>query len=153
MRLPQPVVALRLIARELPAFVPAGRDLFDERPANALPIEQLRERLRARLGDRAVHQLGSTTDPRPELAQKRMIHDDGWREPSPRPTWLLDRPLPLRGAAPRILAGPERLETGWWDGGEVCRDYYVVETAQGQRAWVFSAPGEQAGWMLHGWFA
>lgn len=151
--LPQPVLALRLIARELPPFVPAGRDLFDERPAHALPIEQLRERLRARLGDRAVHQLGSTTDPRPELAQKVAARDDGWQEPSPRPTWLLDRPLPLRGPAPRILVGPERLETGWWDGGEVCRDYYVLETAQGQRAWAFCAPGEQAGWMLQGWFA
>ncbi len=42
--------------------------------------------------------------------------------------------MPLRGPAPRILAGPERLETGWWDGGDVRRDYYVVETAQGQRA-------------------
>ncbi|MFC5524514.1 Y-family DNA polymerase [Rhodanobacter ginsengisoli] len=152
-QLPAPVLALRLVARELPPFVPAGRDLFDERPANALPIEQLRERLRARLGDRAVHQLGSTTDPRPERAQRIAARDDGWQEPSPRPTWLLERPIPLRGGAPRILAGPERLETGWWDGGEVCRDYYVVETAQGQRAWVFCAPGEQAGWMLQGWFA
>ncbi len=72
--LPEPVLALRLIARDLPAFVPAGRDLFDERPANALPIEQLRERLRARLGDRAVYRLGSTTDPRPERAQARGPH-------------------------------------------------------------------------------
>ena len=61
--------------------------------------------------------------------------------------------MPLRGPEPRILAGPERLETGWWDGGEVCRDYYVVETVQGQRAWAFCAPGEQDGWMLQGWFA
>ncbi len=152
-QLPGPVLALRLLARELPPFVPAGRDLFDERPANALPIEQLRERLRARLGDHAVHQLGSTTDPRPERAQRIAARDDGGQEPSPRPTWLLDRPIPLRGMAPRILSGPERLETGWWDGGEVCRDYYVVETAQGQRAWAFCAPGEQAGWMLQGWFA
>jgi protein ImuB len=68
-QLPEPVLAMRLIARELPPFVPGGRDLFDERPANAVPIEQLRERLRARLGDRAVHQLDSTTDPRPERAQ------------------------------------------------------------------------------------
>jgi protein ImuB len=182
-QLPEPVLAMRLVARELPPFVPAGRDLFDERPANAVPLEQLRERLRARLGDRAVHQLDSTTDPRPERAQtvagnpcrsgfsrdasafanpesripnpgskasrlKPFLQEDG-----PRPTWLLDRPIPLRGTAPRILAGPERLETGWWDGGEVCRDYYVVETSLGQHAWAFCAPGEQAGWMLQGWFA
>jgi protein ImuB len=151
--LPEPVMAMRLIARDLPAFVPAGHDLFDQRPANTLPIEQLRERLRARLGDRAVYQLGSTSDPRPERAQIIASGDDGVCEPHPRPTWLLQRPIPLRGLAPRLLAGPERLETGWWDGGEVCRDYYVVETAQGQRAWAFCAPGEQDGWMLHGWFA
>ncbi|GAA0244996.1 Y-family DNA polymerase [Rhodanobacter caeni] len=182
-QLPEPVLAMRLVARELPPFVPAGRDLFDERPTHALPLDQLRERLRARLGDRAVHQLDSTTDPRPERAQAVAgnpcrsgfsreafgpgfgIRDSGFAKAKasrlkpllqgigPRPTWLLDRPIPLRGAAPRILAGPERLETGWWDGGEVCRDYYVVETSLGQHAWAFCAPGEQDGWMLQGWFA
>jgi protein ImuB len=152
-RLPAPVLGMHLLARDLPPFVPAGRDLFDERPAHALPIEQLRERLRARLGDEAVYQLGSTTDPRPELAQTVAAGADATCEPQPRPSWLFARPLPLRGAPPRILAGPERLETGWWDGGEVCRDYYVIETSLGQRAWAFCAPGEQSGWMLHGWFA
>ena len=152
-QLPGPVLGMRLLARDLPPFVPAGRDLFDERPAHALPIEQLRERLRARLGDQAVYQLGSTTDPRPELAQTVAAGADATHERHPRPSWLFARPLPLRGAPPRILAGPERLETGWWDGGEVCRDYYVIETSLGQRAWAFCAPGEQSGWMLHGWFA
>jgi Nucleotidyltransferase/DNA polymerase involved in DNA repair len=151
--LPEPVLALRLIARDLPAFVPAGRDLFDEQPANALPIEQLRERLRARLGDRAVYRLGSTQDPRPECAQREATHDEVAIEPYPRPTWLLQRPIPLRGGNPIILAGPERVETGWWDGGEVCRDYYVIETSLGQEAWAFCAPDEQTGWMIHGWFA
>jgi protein ImuB len=151
--LPEPVLAIRLIARDLPAFVPAGRDLFDERPANALPIEQLRERLRARLGDSAVYRLGSTQDPRPERAQREATQDEVPIEAHPRPTWLLRRPVPLRGGEPIILAGPERLETGWWDEGEVCRDYYVIETSLGQEAWAFCAPDEQTGWMIHGWFA
>ena len=151
--LPEPVRALRLIARDLPAFVPAGRDLFDARPAHALPIESLRERLRARLGEGAVYRLGSTSDPRPERAQSARIPDDGTIEPHPRPTWLLPRPIPLRGGDPILLAGPERIETGWWDGGEVCRDYYVIETSLGQEAWAFCAPGETTGWMIHGWFA
>jgi protein ImuB len=59
----------------------------------------------------------------------------------------------LRGPSPQVLAGPERIETGWWDGGDIRRDYYVVRTSQGQCAWVFCAPGEQGNWMLHGWFA
>ena len=34
------------------------------------------------------------------------------------------------------------------------RDYYVVETGEGQRAWVFRPAGDaQAPPMLHGWFA
>lgn len=153
LQLTAPVLALRLLADDLPAFVPAGRDLFDGRPAQALPLGQLRERLRARLGDHAVYRLASTTDPRPERAQVVAEGSGVHAEPHPRPTWLLERPLPLRGPPPRILAGPERLETGWWDGGEARRDYYVVETSLGQRAWAYCQPGEQAGWMLHGWFA
>jgi protein ImuB len=157
-----PIVSLRLLARELPPFVPDGRDLFDQRPANAMPLEQLRERLRARLGDDAVYRLQATHDPRPEFAQTR--GDAGApTAPSslPRPTWLLPRPIPLRTRRVRVLAGPERLESGWWDGGDLRRDYYVVETAEGQRAWAFRAAGEAPaespdrhdGWMLHGWFA
>ena len=154
-QLPQPVVAMRLLARELPPFVPAGRDLFDTRPANAMPLDQLRERLRARLGEHAIQHLRRTIDPRPEHAQTTA---DNARLPEttetlPRPTWLFDRPIPLHGPSPTILAGPERLETGWWDGGDVRRDYYVVRTSQGQCAWVFCPPGEPGRWMLHGWFA
>lgn len=152
---PRLVVGLRLLATELPEFTPLARDLFDGRPAHALPLPQLRERLRARLGADALYRLALTADPRPEHAQTR-AGDASLYEPPPRlprPTWLLSRPIPLRGAAPRLLAGPERIETGWWDGGDIRRDYYVAETGQGQRAWVFCAPGEQGPWMLHGWFA
>ena len=156
--LAHPVLALRLLARELPPFIPAGRDLFDQRPANAMPLEQLRERLRARLGDRAVYQLQATVDPRPEHAQARGGDGPALSVPAlPRPTWLLPRPIPLRTRSVRVLAGPERLESGWWDSGDLRRDYYVVETAEGQRAWAFCAAGEHPrerdGWMLHGWFA
>jgi protein ImuB len=152
--IPRPVLAMRLLARELPPFVPASRDLFDTRAQQTLPWPQLRERLRARLGDDAVYRVVPADDPRPERAWRR---DDGKRaiEPTlpPRPSWLLPHPLPLRGHDLRIVSGPERLESGWWDGEDARRDYYVLETAQGQRAWAFAPPGEQGGWMLHGWFA
>ncbi|WP_119718146.1 Y-family DNA polymerase [Cognatilysobacter tabacisoli] len=154
-----PVVGLRLLARELPPFVPAERDLFDARPAQAVPWPQLRERLRARLGDESVYRIAADGDPRPERAWRRAGPDDDAlcavpapRRP-PRPAWLLPRPVPLRDPDLRIVSGPERLESGWWDGADARRDYYVLETSQGQRAWAFAAPGEQCGWMLHGWFA
>jgi protein ImuB len=59
----------------------------------------------------------------------------------------------LPAAPARILAGPERIETGWWDERDQQRDYYVVETRAGQRAWAFVRAGETSGWTLHGWFA
>ncbi|MDQ3494119.1 MAG: DNA polymerase Y family protein, partial [Pseudomonadota bacterium] len=84
------------------------------------------------------------------------VRDDGrpnLRLPRPpRPAWLLPRPLPLRGPV-RIVSGPERLESGWWDGDDARRDYYVLETGAGQRAWAFAPVGERGNWMLHGWFA
>ena len=54
---------------------------------------------------------------------------------------------------PEILAGPERIESGWWDGADRRRDYYVVRTRDGRLAWVWQAVDGQGPWMLHGWFA
>ncbi|MFT3806750.1 Y-family DNA polymerase [Arenimonas sp.] len=153
---PAPVRGLRLLARELPPFVPAGADLFDLRAQQGMPWEQLRERLRARLGNEAVHGLSAVAEHRPEYAWRRDAGETSpmpVQEPLPRPAWLLERPVPLRDARLQLLAGPERIETGWWDGDDAQRDYYVAETSQGQRAWVFCAPGERGAWMLHGWFA
>lgn len=155
--IPRPVVAMRLLARQLPPFVPAMRDLFDQRAQQSVEWPQLRERLRARLGDEAVYRVLPANDPRPERAWRRAIGDavretDAPPRP-PRPTWLLPQPVPLHDAQLRIVSGPERLESGWWDDDEARRDYYVVETARGRRAWVFAAPGRVEGWMLHGWFA
>jgi protein ImuB len=47
--------------------------------------------------------------------------------------------------------GPERIETGWWRGRAVSRDYYRVETTTGRRYWLFRQL--RAGkWFLHGMF-
>jgi protein ImuB len=55
--------------------------------------------------------------------------------------------------------GPERIETAWWRGPTVRRDYYVVETVAGARYWIFrrlrSGPLDRPGgeWFLHGTFS
>jgi protein ImuB len=152
LQLPAPVLAVRLVARELPSFSPAHRQLFDERPQQSLPWEQLRERLRARLGDDAVHGLGARADHRPEHAWTPCVS-----APLPvsglRPGWLLAEPQPLRDSTLQILAGPERIESGWWDGADVRRDYYLVQMRSGQRGWAFRAVGTEGPLLLHGWFA
>ncbi|QOW20576.1 DNA polymerase Y family protein [Lysobacter ciconiae] len=164
-RVPAPVRGVQLLARELPPFVPAGRDLFDARPQQAVPWEQLRERLRARLGDESVQGLGVRADHRPERAWQAEHSRVAPPADLPRPGWLLPHPVPLRDHQLRILAGPERIETGWWD-GDLRRDYYLLQTSQGQRAWAYRAAGDPPrltshhpassaadGFMLHGWFS
>jgi protein ImuB len=47
--------------------------------------------------------------------------------------------------------GPERIETGWWRGADVQRDYYLVETTDGTRWWIFHRL-EDGRWFLHGCF-
>lgn len=60
----------------------------------------------------------------------------------------------LAGIDQRIARywGPERIETSWWRGRCVRRDYYQAETTAGDRYWLFRelASGH---WFLHGYFA
>tara|TARA_Y100001951_G_scaffold67635_1_gene54558 strand:- start:15349 stop:16758 length:1410 start_codon:yes stop_codon:yes gene_type:complete len=152
-QLPAPVLAVRLVARELPAFAPQHHQLFTERPQQNQPWEQLRERLRARLGDEAVHGLGARADHRPERAWTQEPIAAALPASAPRPGWLLAEPQALQEASLRILCGPERIESGWWDGDDIRRDYYVVETRNGQRGWAFRPVGSSGPLQLHGWFA
>jgi protein ImuB len=73
--------------------------------------------------------------------------------------WLLAMPQPLAGGEqPRyegrleIEDGPERIESGWWDGHDVRRDYYVARTPAGTRLWIFRERRAGGGWFLHGVF-
>jgi protein ImuB len=47
--------------------------------------------------------------------------------------------------------GPERIETGWWRGESSRRDYYRVETEEGNRWWLFRQLQDQR-WFLQGAF-
>jgi len=68
-----------------------------------------------------------------------------------RPVWLLAEPQPLEDAL-EIEDGPERIESGWWDGHDVRRDYYVARTPAGVRLWIFRERRAPGRWFLHGVF-
>ena len=80
---------------------------------------------------------------------------------SRRPTWLLTRPhrLIARDGRPTLQgelvleAGPERIESGWWDGAEVRRDYYVAANERGETYWIYREHLDPSAWYLHGVFA
>ena len=50
-----------------------------------------------------------------------------------RPGWLLNEPTLLAEPGVQILMGPERIESGWWDGADIRRDYYLIQTRAGQQ--------------------
>jgi len=91
------------------------------------------------------------------------VSTTGLQDEVPRPVWLLEVPLPLSAElqpAPHggliLEQGPERIESGWWDGKDVARDYYIARRVhgarQGARWWVFQERRTKS-WYLHGVFA
>ena len=79
---------------------------------------------------------------------------------APRPLWLLAEPQPLAQlleTQPWVLRdGPERIESGWWDGGDVRRDYFVATAPTGETAWIYRDHRygvDDGEWFLHGFFA
>jgi protein ImuB len=146
-----------LPARSL-SFLPATGD-------HAETVSRLIERLRGRLGDEAVHGLGLAADHRPEQAWRTgepgraaAAGDPACRVP--RPLWLLAVPQRLDAStdAPcyegplTLLAGPERIESGWWDGGDVTRDYFVARNPAQSLLWIYRERRGSSAWYLHGFF-
>ena len=83
---------------------------------------------------------------------------------APRPLWLLAEPQPLAHLfenrpwipAWKLRDGPERIESGWWDGTDVRRDYFVAESPQGEIMWIYRDHRygvDDGEWFLHGVFA
>jgi protein ImuB len=152
-RLANPAETILLEAASLVPLAGASSALFGEARAEAEAWERLTERLQARLGEAQVHGLATQAEHRPERAWRAVAAGEaaGPAEPppGPRPLWLLEPPRPLAEGDFTLLAGPERIESGWWDGDDVVRDYFIA--ARGASlAWIYRA---HEGWFLHGLFA
>ena len=170
--LPEPVRSCELRSGELVRSVLASNTLWQPgEHGGAVSVESsgLIERLRARLGPEAVYGLQILPGHRPERAWRAIepgkvgstppATAPPW-PPFSRPLWLLPAPrllserkgLPHRRGALRLLGDPERIETGWWDGGSIERDYYVAVDIHGVRLWVFREREAPHRWFLHGVF-
>ena len=178
--LPAAVERISLRAEAPEALPGRSASLFDERGegAGGDSVAALVERLQARLGHDSVHGLSAAAEHRPENASRRVIprlpaekkSPARWlaaalpaTAPGPRPLWLLASPQvlcevggrPQCGGPLRLLAGPERIESGWWDEaepatvGDVRRDYFVAISVRAEWLWIFRGQG---GWFLHGVF-
>jgi protein ImuB len=168
--LPQAVVALRLAAAETAALDAQTLSLIPGERNTEKDRSELIERLRARLGDIAVTGIEAVPDHRPERALRDC--EPGRKAPRAapvappcalnrdRPLWLLPRPQRLSSRASRpwfdgevaLIAGPERIASGWWDNADSTRDYFVARAADGETLWIYRHPDADR-WYLHGIFS
>jgi protein ImuB len=170
--LPQAVRALELRAKTLLPLTPQAAGLWqpgEHGGGTGSEAHALIERLCARLGAGAIHGLTLLESHRPESSWGMTVPPPAAGRgrapgapalPARRPLWLLATPQPLavraglpqRRGALRLVSEPERIETGWWDGEEIARDYYTALDTHGVRLWVFRERTASHGWFLHGIF-
>jgi protein ImuB len=174
-----PAGELELLADEVHALEEKSTSLLPEPQAAGESLALLIERIAARLGPQSVLRPVTMEDHRVEW----MCHWQSAPEPRPRklartmtmpqPTFILPEPLRLmtRGHRPiyqgvlQLLAGPHRVEGGWWDrtveeDGQartrnVVRDYWVALSEHAGVLWIFQTrlADDETAWFLHGTFA
>ena len=180
------IEALTLSATETaPLDAPANRDWLTPAPDPA-GLSALLDRLGGRVGIQGLSRLQDGVSQFPEREQtctgresvQKMEERLPARAHGPRPARLLPAPAPIAvtafwpDGAPqafqwgrtrhtiRGLIGPERVWSDWWHDphGACARDYWMAETTEGERFWLFAAhdgAGPAAGqalWFLHGLF-
>jgi protein ImuB len=152
-RLSAPVHTIRLQSSLIQTIELSNLDLFQDSVETG-DGNLLLERLRIRLGKDAVFSISPAADHRPELAWRQCEAGDASKPAGrqQRPLWLLPKPMPCYKDRFELQSGPERIESGWWDGMDVVRDYYVARGRNGSRLWVFR-DRSSGGWFVHGLFA
>jgi protein ImuB len=180
-RLTAPIGGICLRATVIERIPEGQGELFDqEGKADQAAFSQLLDNLAARLGKEAVVAARFVSDPQPELAchfESALESERGTSAPPARdryvfrhrPLRLFPRPVPVEvvalvpeerplrfrhaGADHVVLhcQGPERIETGWWRGEDIQRDYFRVETTEGTYWWIFRRL-DNGRWFLHGCF-
>ena len=162
--LPQAVTEITLTSNDFLRYAPLPADLFERGGNSGETLATLMDRLRLRLGGRGILRLRALPDHRPERAWRGSAHPQRsvHLPTATRPLWLLDPPqrlqvrertLLLQGQALTLLGGAERIESGWWDGNDLTRDYYPARTADGRRVWIYRERGAGDHWFVHGLFA
>ncbi|RSZ38615.1 DNA polymerase Y family protein [Variovorax beijingensis] len=179
-----PVGDLELLATEVQSLEEKSLSMLPEARQSGESLALVLERIAARLGpDRVLRPV--------ILEDHRLEWMCRWRpapEPAPRvrsrtvdvpqPTFILPKPLRLATQANRpiyqgvlqLLAGPHRVEGGWWDrttqegeegeGGQettrqASRDYWVAVSEHAGVLWIFQMrlAQDETAWFLHGTFA
>jgi protein ImuB len=141
-------------------------------------LSSLLDRLSSRLGSLSTVRTRLVPDAAPERAVEYVPVTDGAAqtatavveqslEPLDRPPCLFPEPQAVEvisvvpDGPPAVLFfdnarfdvaqswGPERIETGWWQGPSVRREYFHIATTDGRRFWLFRQMGDGR-WFVQG---
>lgn len=174
-----PVSRVRLLVCSTARLPVAQLELFDEDnfAEQQRQLTALINRLSSRLGQAAVVRPSLVADAQAEFSYRYQPLTESHRRsktkpvkpcrPLQRPIHLLPKIVPLQvlgvvAGPPKVFHwrgekfdvrktwGPERIQAGWWRGRYERRDYYRVETDNGNRFWLFRH-GDGT-WFLHGIF-
>lgn len=166
---PEAVTALKLSAPRLVAFQEQNESWLPTPDIRQEKWQMLLERVASRLGEKSVFSVREVSDHRPEYAwgadqesdRPKVMRAPQIAHDKPRPLLLLTEPralvtldgAPQHHGALALLAGPERIETGWWDGRPVARDYFVAKNHEQEICWIFRDYRFGKKWYLHGVFS
>jgi protein ImuB len=180
--LPAPVLYLRMRSLQTQAMGGESLSLLPEDQRKGDSLHQMLERLGARLGPEQILCVQAQAQHAPEDMQSWQA----WKPQTGKrvqpiaflqtaearlmPTWLLTQPLELavKQQAPQyfgpltLVAGPQRLETGWLEGKVALRDYFIASSAHAGLVWIYRERlpelvkaniNQTLRWYLHGLFA
>ncbi len=180
LRLTAPVSDITVQAKQVAPLVWRQAELFaSEQRDNPRALGGFIDRLSSRLGRDCVIRPRLQADAVPEravvdqplagLKPKNKSRAKSRFNPWERPLCLLPEPVPIQVISmmadepPQVFFyqnrrhnmvrywGPERIETAWWRGSSIRRDYYRVEADTGHRFWLFRCLRDLR-WFLHGEF-
>lgn len=166
--LKEAVRAIAISAGDIQPLAAQNASFFMDDSSIAGNWARLVEQLRSKLGDTSVHGLAVQSEHRPECASIAVKPGTAQLQLplEGRPFWMLSPPQPIHetDTGPshqgrlELVAGPERIESGWWDGKEVARDYFVARSVDQSLLWIYrerpaASAIQRGGWYLHGIFA
>ena len=174
--MPAPITGLKVAAKQFDAFNCHSKELLKrdykinkhQNNINNSDMNEFMDQLQARLGSNALIGINPIAEHCPEYANQQSDYEEERKEiaansvtTNSRPFWLLKRPLQLvlnngklyHHQVIGIISGPERIETYWWSGKEVQRDYYIAREHCGSRIWIFRERVGERNWYLHGYFS
>lgn len=187
-----PAVQLRVLSLETAPWQASSVSFLPEDQRVGEPLHAFVERVSARLGAEQMVVPSLRAEHRPECRQQwgpavgnlktlKNLHAQSTAGPASAslpdalaPAWLLREPvlLEVQDGQPcyfgrlRLLAGPRRIETGWWgaalpgQGEPAARDYYIAQNPRAELLWVYleratsqQLSGAEPRWFLQGLYA